>query len=303
MTDESYQKGLTHFLQNAMQGGNFYAVEALRKAGVEDVLPEETRTKLEDQYARYGAKVLGKAAQDPGIVNDLLMLEIAKADPKSTPLGVAGMVTSINGKLRRMTGLDMDLMDYKDAVAAGGSVVSAMAAQARRLEDRQFQREEREITHAYARADKAADEQVNAAQVQAAWAMGSPLAGVASGLKPNDFDMLAMNDYRSGNLTHIARSYDKEQWTSRDTASIMQAKLTSSLGKSYTKDFDTGYKEWQALNSASHGAAASYYGKYHVMMQAFDSLSRGGMNPEAAYVRAFGDPSRYSVARIPPDRR
>lgn len=300
MSDESYQTFLFNAVKSEAQKGNGYAVSAMRTTGVEKVLTPEQQTQLEDAYSKYGSKALGDAAM--AHATDLAALDAYMARPDATPLEAMRRMTALNAKLRAETGFDRDLFDYKDVHGAGKTVVGAIVAQAHRNEDHQWQLENQAREHQYRLDEKAAEDKADAAQVQALWAMGSVKTGIAMGMKAKDFDLLAINDVRSGNYQNIARAFDKEGYASGDASSIVQAKIGGSLGTSYTGDMAKAYQQWQALDSISHGAAAAYYGKYSLPMQTFDTFVRGGLNKEAAYIRAFGDPTRYSVARIPQER-
>lgn len=308
MTDDSYKKFLVGFMRNQLQAGNFYAVEVMRNAGIDAVLTDDERTRLEDNYQRYGNRALGKAAMTPEIADALIRLDtrirLGEDTPERiTPIEAAAELARINSRIKRTTGLDIDLFDIEDIRGASGSVVDALVAGYRRAEDRRWQIEDREDAQAFQREEREAERQENAAQVNAAWAVGAPETGMAAGMEARDFDVLAINDYRAGDFSRIANSFAREGYVSNRTAQLMQAAITNNMGESYTKDFRRAYGEWSKLNKANGGAAAAYYGQYHVMMQRFDQLVSSGMLPNTAYIRSFGDPAAYAIESIPGDRR
>lgn len=307
MHDEVYKTSLFNLMRSSMQDGNFFAVEALRRAGVDKVFDEDEQVKLQNAYERYGNKLVSRAAM--GHVPDLLRLD---ADMARTEMGghgpsameAAGRLADINNAIKRETGVDLDLFDYQAVRATGGKVVDTLIASYKRAEDRRWQIEDRDQKRQWDLEDKEREEQQQAAQVTAMWAMGSVKTGIAAGMKANDFDVLAINDYRSGNFASMVRAYTKEGWISSDVQSMAQARITSSLGQQYSKDFEQGHKEWATINKANPATAMAYYDKYYVPMQKYDSLVRsGGYTPQQAYITAFGDPGAYSVERIDPERR
>lgn len=301
MTDESYRGYLKSFMRGAMQDGNFYAVEAMRRAGVMKVLPEEDQTKLDDAYVTFGNKAMAREAIN--VTPDLITLDTMIKTERISPLDAAKEISRINGVMRERTGIDLDLFDYKDIRATAGSVVDIVVASHRRLEARQWQIEDRRQDREWKKEDDAADAAEASAQTTMMWGVGQPKAGIAGGMKAGDFDVLANNDYRAGNYTNIARAYSNDGYVSSLASSQMQAAVTSSLGSEYSKDFRRGYDEWSALNKLRPAAAAGYYGKYHVPMQKYDALVRSGTAPQLAYARSFGDPATYAVSEVSPQRR
>jgi hypothetical protein len=76
------------------------------------------------------------------------------------------------------------------------------------------------------------------------------------------------------------------------------------MGDTYTADTKASYQEWQSLNALRPAAAKAYYGEQlHTSFQKFDSLTRGGLQPNAAYIRSFGDPTIYGTADVPRERQ
>lgn len=297
MSDDAYKKGLYDFMRGAMQGGNFYAVEAMRRSGIDKVFSEEEQVRLEDAYQRYGNRIQGKAMMQfaPRLIELQTRIKFPEGkDGGLTAMEAATELAGINNDLKAATGVDIDLFDYKDLAATAGNVADAVIAGFRRAEERRQQLQDRAQDRAWKLEDEKREEDKTAAQVHALWSMGAVRTGIVGGMKAGDFDALAFNDFRAGNVSNIAHAYAREGWVSGHTAKVMQAHIDASIGQQYTKDFEQGHAEWARLNTASPAAAIAYYGKYHLPMQKFDSLRRGGLSPQIAYVRAFGDPAAYS---------
>ncbi|ODP36200.1 hypothetical protein [Sphingomonas turrisvirgatae] len=310
MDDETYRKFLYNFMAGAMERGDFYAVSALRRAGITAVFGDDEKLKLENAYERYGNRVLGKAVMQPEFADRLLKLDTRmkmaeiQTEGGITPIEAAQELASINAELKRATGIeDIDLFDMEDIRGAAGDVVKATVSAFKRAQDRQWQIADRNQQRQWDLEDQAREDAQETAQVGAMWAAGAVNSGIAAGMKAGDFDVLAINDYRAGNFKNIANAYAREGWVSGRTGSMMRARITSSLGQQYTKEFKAGHDEWAALYKANPAAAKAYYGNLHLPMQRFDQLVKGGTSPQIAFVRSFGDPAVYSKDRVPPERR
>lgn len=304
MDDDSYKSFLYNFSTKAMQDGNFYAVEAMRRSGVTGVFNDEENKKLEDAYTRYSNKAVGRAAGE--FAPDLMTLDARIAMEQISPQDAVAELARINEQIKRRTGVTEDLFDYDDMRDLSKGVVGVAVASLRRAEARGWQLEDRQFSadqRAAERAEDAASEGDTAAQTSTVWAVGGANTGIASGMKAGDFDILALAEYRSGSVTNIVKNYQQEGWVSTRTAEVMQARVTSTLGDAYTKDTEKAYTEWGTMYKASPSAAAAYYGPHHQSFQRFDSLVRGGTSPNAAYQRSFGDPTIHGSADIPAERR
>lgn len=310
MDSDTYRTSLFDFMRKSMQDGNFAAVEALRDAGIADIFDDEDRTKLDNYYRTYGDQAIAKAMSDPntGLMDKLLRIDesLAKSEIDPNAYSVMDMVAdlrAVNADARRISGVNMDLLDYKEIRAEGrrhlGSVVSAIKRQqdhqwqveiANVAEDRREAREQRELAEATAAAT-------------AAWGVGRPRTSILEGIADAKmFDKLALRDYTAGNYTSIVRASKTEQWVSQPVADMMQAKVRNSIGDQYTESTKEAYQEWSKLNQLNGAAAQLYYGDFHVQMLNFDKLQRGGMRPEAAFKQAFNNPANYAVS-VDPNRR
>jgi hypothetical protein len=302
MTDASYKGMLYDFMRNQQQAGNFYAVEVMKRAGVYGVLDDDQQGKLEDSYVKYGNRLLGEAAI--GQATDLIKLDalVKQAKISATDAGLA--LGTINQRLKAQTGVDMDLFDYEDIRTMGGNVVDALIATNRRRQDRAWQVEDRDRAIAARREDDAAEDATVASQVSTMAAMGQAATGIAAGAgTKNDYDLVLSNAYRTGNLGMIVKNFENG-YTSDFVANAMQSPIANAIGgDAYTKEVGAAYSRWSALNKIRPAAAAAYYGSYHTAMQRFDSLKRGGMSDQLAYVRSFADPSIHGDADIPQERR
>lgn len=313
MADESYQKGLYDFMRTSMQDGNFHAVNALRRQGIDRIFGEDDQLKLEAAYEKYGKKALADAARSPERSLEILRLDtdIRLAEIKDDGTGVSAMDAASrymawNEGLKRDTGVDDDLVTLEDIRGAAGSVVGAVVSASKRAQDRQWQLQNEATRRAQQLEDRAADEAAedaeeaqDIARVQVVWGLGGVVQGIAGGMKEKDFEVLAVSDYQQGNIKNIVRSYKEGGWVSNSASSLMKAKVTQAIGTEYNKSFQTAHQEWQRMYKANPSAAQAYYGEgLNLQMQRFNQLVGSG-SPQMAFASAFGDTKQYAVESVP----
>lgn len=302
MDEETYRSGLYDFMRGAMQNGDFYAVEVMRRSGIDQIFDEDEQVKLQTAYERYGNKVLGEAVK--AYIPELMEIDADIAFERAAPMDIATRLASVNARLKADTGLDMDLFDYRDIRAGAKSMTEALHATHLRAETRRQQLEDRAQDRAWKLEDDAREAAQETAQVRTAWGVGLIKSSLAQGLgTANDYEMLATNEYAAGNYEGIARAYRSEGWSSSVVKSRMQSRVTNSLGEQYTNDFKVGYQEWAKFYQIDRAAAAEYYGQLHTPMENFHRMVQGGMSPNAAYLRAMGNAGQYSTASLEPGQR
>ena len=312
MDDETYRKGLYNFMRSAMQDGNFYAVNLMRRAGIDKVFGEDERVKLDDAQHRYGQRAMEDLmSQDAGVATMILDYEEARGhtfggeagDPKiMTPLQAAARLTSINSYIKRRTGLDEDFFDFSEIRGEVRSIIDLVVSNHRRTQERKWQLEDR----AYARQTQIEiaerDDREAAAASGAAWASGDVNAAIAGGIEEKHFNRLALRDFRTGDFRGLARAFAVGHYTSTAVKNDIQGSVRGSLEEQYGKNFGKAYQTWQGMMKVNPGMTSDYYGEYHEKMRAFGTLANT-VGPEAAYRQAFGDPARYSSATVPPALR
>lgn len=296
MDDETYRKGLIGFYRSAAEGGNGYAVTALKNSGFLDLLTDEELVKLENAEQRYGNRAISRAATQ--FAPDIDRLNFNMEFGKISSTEAMAELATINEKVKAATGFDIDLFDYKDVTGAGKNVWTALHAQLQRQEDRKWQLEDmarREKFETEQKEREAADE---AAQVQTVWAAGRVKTAMAAGIgSTGNFDILAQADYAAGNWTNILRSYNNDQWVSNLVKDQVQAQITSSIGQEYNKDFEGGYRKFTQLNKLKPAAAMAYYGDLYAPMLAYERMvTTGRVSPTQAFQRAFSNPAQYAPA-------
>ncbi|WP_294333307.1 hypothetical protein [uncultured Sphingomonas sp.] len=309
MDEETYKKGLFNFMRQSMQDGNFYAVAALRNAGVDNVFDDAERTRLEDAYHRYSQRSLEDfAATDQGFSKLAMAYEEARAHAalgekgSMSPMDAAKHLTGINDYVRRHTGVTEDMFDFKDIRGEVRSISDLVVSSYKRAQDRQWQLEDRAAEQQFRREERQADNREAAAAAGAAWASGDVNAAIAGGVEEKHFNRIALSQFRQGDFAGMARAFTVGHYTSTAVKNDIQGAVEGSLEEQYGKNFAGVHQKWQAMLKVNPGMTASYFGDYHEKMRAFATLSRS-VGPEAAYRKAFGDPARYSSAEVPPQMR
>lgn len=309
MDDETYRKGLFNFMRQSMQDGNFYAVAAMRKAGIDNLFDDQERTRLEDAYHRYSQRSLEDfAASDQGFSKLAMAYEEARAHAalgekgSMSPMDAAKHLTGINDYVRRHTGITEDMFDFKDIRGEVRSITDLVVSSYKRAQDRQWQLEDRAAEQQFRREEREADNREAAASAGAAWASGDVNAAIAGGVEEKHFNRIALSQFRQNDFAGLARAFTVGHYTSTAVKNDIQGAVEGSLEEQYGKTFAGIHQKWQAMLKTNPGMTASYFGEYHEKMRAFETLSRS-VGPEAAYRKAFGDPARYSSAEVPPQLR
>jgi len=297
MDDETYKKGMYGTYLKYMQDGNFFAVRALKSAGIDSIFNPDEQTKLEDAYHRYAQQKMGDAVMSY-LLPDIGKLDEAMAKGTTSPLDVQKELIRMNGVIKTKTGVDEDLFDWKAIDGKTNTIMGTIMANYRRAQDRQWQIEDRD----FAAAQKQNDIQQENASVRAAWAAGDVNGAITVGLPSTSFNAVALSEYRTGDYAGLQRSFIKGKWVSDAVKNEVQAGVESSIGEQYGKNFERSHQQWLVMNKLNPGMAASYYGSWNDKMRAFDTLSRQ-LGPQTAFQRAFGDPAKYSMENLPPDKR
>ncbi len=297
MTDESYRKGLYNFMRSQMQSGNFFAVEAMRRAGIDSIFDDEEQVRLEDAYHRYSQRTLEDAASQY-LPEYIEAYEVARAKGELSPADATKALVAMNGLVRTRTGIDEDLFDWKDIKGEARSMAELVMANRRRAQDREWQLEDRAAARQMRREEREQDVRETAAAVGIAWAQGDVNGAIAAGLEEKHFNRVALAEYRNGNLNGLTRAFRTGQYVSPAVRNDVQALVAASVDELYGKSMEQAHKQWKAMEQANPGMAAAYYGEWHQKMRAFDTLARQ-LGPSAAYTRSFGDTARYSTADLP----
>lgn len=301
MTDESYKTALKGYLRGAAEKGNFHAVTALRQAGIDAIFDDEERTKMEDMYHRYAQRTLEDAA-GRYLPNLIESYEVARAKGQLSPIEASKALAAMNGVMRSRTGVDEDLFDWKEIKGEVRSIAELIVASRRRAEDRQWQIEDREYAANERRREREEEARETGAAVGLAWAHGDVNGAIAAGLEEKHFNRLALAQYRSGDITGLARAFRQGQWVSPAVRNDVQALVSGSIDEQYGKNMERAHGVWRSMLEANPGMTAAYFGEWHQKMRAFDFLSRQ-IGPQAAFTRAFGDSARYSSESIPAETR
>lgn len=301
MDDETYRSGLYSFMRKSMQDGQFYAVEVMRRAGIDRVFDDEQRTKLEDAYERYGKRVMGDVATTEPFVERMGRMMEAQAKGR-TALEVAKGFADYNAAMRVATGIDEDFFDASDIKAGMSSAIEAVVSAQRRAVKRQQQLADMMQQRKWKLEDDAADRAAAAQAAGAAWASRDVTGFEALGGDTKLINARALKEFREGNLGNITAVFKQSGWVAQSVQQDVQAMVTGSIEENYNDRAKLAHAAWRSFYAASPGAAAAYFGKWHQPMQTFDTLQKS-LGPNAAYRRAFGDAARFAPASIPAGRQ
>ncbi|WP_221795939.1 hypothetical protein [Aquisediminimonas sediminicola] len=297
MTTESYHSALTTFLLDTAQSGNGYAVKAIQDSGLLNTLPDDKRVKLEDAIGKYANRAMAPVAMEMGPRIDALHFK--QQFGKISAEDAMAEAKSINDEVKRRTGFDVDLFDWKEVVGEGKTVWSNVHSALTRQEDRKWQLEDQAARDKFELDKAAADAAGKAAQISAAWGAGGVKQSLALGIGTgNNYDVLAQQDYAQGNLTRITQAYKTDGWVSGLVSSGLKSNIEASIGTEYNKDFEAGFQRFKAFNDANPAMAAAYTGDLYLPLMAYKSLS-ATMSPSLAFAKAM-DPSRYGGAKAAP---
>lgn len=291
MTEESWADSLIGTYRHAAQSGNGYAVTAMKQSGLLAALPVDKQTQLEDAELKYGNRAIGDAAVT--MADRLNILDGNITFGRISAADAMAEAVSINEALKRQTGFDIDLMDYKEVVGMGKGVWSALKSNLERQQDHQWQLER----DAAERQARLAEKQAEASQAAAAWSMGRPSMAMINGVgDANAYNALAQQDYASGNFGRIAQAFSNEGFVSSYVKSQVQANVATYVGREYNKDFELAYNRFSALNKASPAAAAEYYGTYYPALLNYGRMiSDGSTDKATAFSTAFGNAAQYTA--------
>jgi len=303
MDDATYKSAIYDFMRGAAQKGNGYAVQLMMNRGFGNVLDEDDRQKLEDQITKYGNRAAGQAMSDPAISAMMQSLRVEEMKGTLAPAQMADRMEAINQAVKRATGFDVEIFDYKDKDGTIKSTLASAKAAYERAESRQWQIEDREDQQAHEIEVKKQEEAKDIAQIGAMYATGDIKTALAMSIgKSSDYELLSQKDYNAGNFTPLIRNYRVGGYVPKLVSDAMQNKVGQSLGDQYTDATGMAYGEWKKMYTAHPAAAAAFFGKYHPMMLNFDNL-QGSLGNNLAYQRAFTNPARYSGAQMNPRQR
>lgn len=301
MTDDSYKRGLKGALRAAAQSGQFHAITALRKAGIDGIFDDDESAKLEDMYHRYGQRAMSEAA--PRLLQQAMDdYSALYAKGRMTPTEARNKLLAMNATMRAHTGVDEDMFDFNEIKGEVRSLSSLIVANHWRAVERGWQLEDRQFAADQRARDRAQDNADESHAVGLAWASGEVASAIVGGLPTDKFQQKALQDWAGGNLGNITKAFRTSQWVSSALKDRVQAGISSSLDEQYGQSMQTVYGQWKNMVAANPGMAASYYGEWHQKLRAFDTLQKQ-LGPAAAYKRAFGDSSMYSDSNIAPEKR
>lgn len=299
----SWVKARTQDLLSLAQAGKFHAVNAIRSAGMLDLLPPENRTKVESALDSAENRTLANKSFE--YADDIAAIA-GQAEVYSTdlsPEGTTARLRDLNQRFRRETGIDRDIISLDKA---GGIIKDAHVTLLREGE-RRLRKAEEDAKAASTEADKerakliletGADQLISLGQAGAG-RESEKLRGVIDDRFKRAYDslrakgpeaqaqLLALNYNAAGNGTNL--------YINKDLKDRFERRVEASIGAQMPAEFLQLHAEYAALRDKHPALADAYFGKHADRMALYDELLTGtgrdqpGSRGEAqAFVAAFG---------------
>lgn len=284
MDEETYKKGVMGAFRRAAQAGNGYVTSMLKRNGLFNVLTDEEQTKLEDAELRYGQKALGRAAM--GYATEIDAINEAMARGNMKPADTMAALQGLNQRIKDQTGFDLDLYDYKEVTGTSKSVWDAIAAQERRIEDRQWAIEDMMTKRQWEVEDREAEAATKSAGIMAAYSSGNIPQAILAGVgQAGDYALLMQQDYAAGNFQSLFNA-SKNFPVPDSLKNVAQADIKASIGTQYNPAFQTAVDRFNAMNKVRPSLAMQVYGDLYPKLTNFTRL-RATMQPAEAFVASM----------------
>lgn len=288
--EESWYKDIRQFISGQAEGGNFHAINVLRKGGVLSNMKQEDKLKTEQFIDRYSAWHASQAA-----INYSDGITAIKVDAHSGRLSaheVQDAYEKLNNSYTAISG------NPKGVVGKGEIVGDARAAAVYAITASQKQ---------LAAAATSADAQTRQnGLVQSLWSGDAALAG-ANGFKSTEVDNTFLAEWtakmRSGDIgsaTKLLVNNGLAGYDNKYVKSEILRLVNNGNGEQYNENWGAAYGLWKNIRTAKNGGEATaqqYFDeRTHMRMAAFES-ALAGRDPaqygEWAYqqsLRARGNP-------------
>lgn len=305
----SWTKARTNDLLSLAQAGKFHAVNAIRQAGMLDMLPPEDRTKVESALDTSENRTIANKsfeyADDIGRIAG--QAKVFSTD--LSPDGTSKEMRALNERFRKETGIDRDLISLDKGTGIIKDVHESLL--------REGERRIRQSETAAAKATKEGDKEL-AKVVKQQGALGAISLGQAGAAKRSGDGMSSivdeqflgeyrrratMPDAANQQATLLWQNYNGngtgDGYVSKDIKDTFERRTQVVIGAQMPADFLKLHDEYAALKAQHPALADAYFGKYAPRMAVFDSLLQPGVvgsrNEAQAFVAAFGsqEPPRF----------
>ena len=304
MDTETWRKSVGSHINNVLAGGNFFAYQALQRAGYlksGGPLSDDDLAKLESKYQSAAHRAQAQIAFDPSVnkLTSMLNSEIQFGQIKS-PAEIKVKVDTINDYVARRTGItDSPFITADDLAGMQRSFDSNTFQAGLRLQSRQWQLEDRKVEwqHQEDMKDREMAQKLKVAAVSAA--NGNLATDMATGLvAPDDANAVMLNALTRGDYKTLADNYRGGEVNSAAAASL-QTGFDNSAGQGGTVGFKHSMERWAGLYKVNPAAAAAYAGKYAAQAEGYANARAAGEPEIAAYTKTFGRPPSTGRASLP----
>jgi hypothetical protein len=298
---ESWTKARTSDLLALAQSGKFHAVNAIREAGMLQLLTPEQRTKVESALDTAENRTLAtksfEYAEEIGRIAG--QAEVYSTD--LSPAGTMAQLQELNARFRKETGIDRDLI----SLDKGTGIIKDVHTTLLREGERRVREAEAEAAKAAAAGDKARAETIK--QQAALGAIGMGQAGAVSradGMNGIVSDVF-LKAYESAGqqpqgvqkqaqllMQNFSGNGSGDGYVSKDIKDQFERLVDVSIGSSMPDSFLALHEKYAALKAQNPALADAYFGKHAERMAIFDSLLQpgnvGSRGEAQAFVTAFG---------------
>lgn len=302
MTVEAHQGAVVNSARAALSKGNFYAFEALKANGLDNLLGDEQAARMETAYHSAAQRAFARVSSDPAVNDQLAAMDLAiKGGKVTSDAQLREWANKVNTVAAKVTGIQSEQLITGDDLLAMQKDLNEHQFQGYlRVQEHQFQLRKMELDH-----------QLSLEEDEAKQAQKYKLAGIAAStgnaslaLSQGGADSQSINRVFSeavagGRFDVLAKNFIQSQYVNDAAANELQSPVAASIGVGLTEGFKGAYSRWQQLYAANPAAAASYYGKYGADMEAYHRLIKGGEQPLAAYAQSFGRPPDQGHLDLP----
>ena len=306
---DSWTKARTNDLLALAQGGKFHAVNAIRQAGMLNLLPPEARTKVETALDTAENRTIATKSFEYA---DEIGRIAGQAEVFSTDLSperTRQQLGELNARFRKETGIDRDLI----SLDKGSGIVKDAHVTILREGERRIRQAEEDARKAAAEGDKERAKLVKMQGALSAISLGHAGAAqrVGDGMS-SIVDEQFLNVYRTlsqqpnglqQQATLLWQNYTGngtgDGYINKDIKDTFERRVEVSIGAQMPADFLKLHDEYAALKARHPALADAYFGKHADRMAVFDSLLQpgavGSRNEAMAFVTAFGsqEPPRF----------
>jgi hypothetical protein len=294
----SWTKARTSDLMSLAQGGNFHAVNAIRSAGMLDLLPTESRVKIESALDtaenRTVARKSFEYADEIGAIAGQAEVFSTDLSPQDTQAKLA----ALNERFRKETGIDRDLI----TMDKGSGIIKDAHVSILREGERRIRESEQTAKDAAKAGDK---ERAGAVRAQGALqAISLGQAGPATRSLPDGVvHEQFMNAWREVGrrgpaaqaqmmMLNYSGAGSGDGYVNPAIKNLYERRIDLAIGAQMPAEFLGMHADYRALKNENPALADAYLGKHAYRMELFDSLLKDGTPGDRgetlAYVAAFG---------------